>query len=204
MPAKYYQQHPERSQFADAGLMIALAVIVVTAIKLMLYGITVVTLVWLAIALLYMAVAAATRPNSAVRTGVTAFFMVVSVAAVYASFFYDFPIMPKRESNLRADQDETNRQDDNRKIQVETPTPVPVETDVVSEDASKFEDVAVNERPADYPTVVSTDPDDDEDIELVDLSANSHEDDNSQEVEQTNDPQLPEPQPIEQFDEEFQ
>ena len=123
MASKYYQQHPERSQFADAGMMIGFAVIVVTAIKLAIYGLTLVTLAWFALAIIYMAVAAATKPRSPFRAGFTAFFMVVSVAAVYASFLYDYPVTPKRESVIKAEDEENNNQNKNRQMKVERPKP---------------------------------------------------------------------------------
>lgn len=208
MAGKYYQQHPERSHFADAGLMVALAVIVVTVIKLALYGITVVTLAWLAIALIYMLVAAATKPRAALRTGFTAFFMVVSMVAVVASFLYDYPISPKRESNIKAEQEENIKNDNNRKIKVETPKPVPVETDVVSEDASKFEEVSTSQQPADYDNEIVTNEvaeEDDEDIELIDISSKSDMEDHSNEnVNSDVSDVILEEQKIEQFDESFQ
>ena len=197
MPGKYYQQHPERSGFADAGLMIAFTVIVVTGMKLLLYGITIVSLAWLAISLVYMAVAAASRPRSAIRTGFTAFYMLLSVGAIYASFYYDNPIQEKRESNLRADQDDTQTQDKNRQVKVETPKPVAVETDVVSEDESKFEEVSTTVQTEDYSTSPADD-EDDEEIELVDLSSGQDTEGNNQTEEIQENPV--EEQNTEQFD----
>lgn len=175
MASKYYQQHPERSQFADAGIMIAFAVIVVTAIKLAIYGLTMVSLAWFAIAVIYMAVAAASKPRSALRAGVTAFFMVLSVGALFASFLYDYPITPKKESVIKADKEENNNNNRNRQIKVETPKPVAVETDVVSEDASSFEEVEYSQQPVDYtPEIVTqANDDDEEEVEIIDLSAGS-------------------------------
>ena len=203
MATKYYQQHPERSQFADAGIMIALAVIVVTAIKLALYGFTIVTMVWLAVALIYMAVSASTRPRSPFRIGFTAFFMVLSAVAVYGSFFYDYPIVPKRESNSRAEQDENQIQDKNRQIKVDTPKPVVVETDVVSDDVVNYEEVSVAQH-NDYADA-NVVPEDDESIELIDLSANSN-DDNTQIDSHNNNysDDVIEEQVTEQFDESFE
>lgn len=205
MASKYYQQHPERSQFADAGMMIGFAVIVVTAIKLAIYGLTLVTLAWFALAIIYMAVAAATKPRSPFRAGFTAFFMVVSVAAVYASFLYDYPVTPKRESVIKADEEENNNKNKNRQIKVETPKPVVVETDVVSEDASSFEEVDNSQQPVDYaPEIITQDDADEEDVELIDLSASSASEDTQQDVTSSDNPQdVVEEQNDVQFDESF-
>lgn len=205
MASKYYQQHPERSQFADAGMMIGFAVIVVTAIKLAIYGLTLVTLAWFALAIIYMAVAAATKPRSPFRAGFTAFFMVVSVAAVYASFLYDYPVTPKRESVIKADEEENNNNNKNRQIKVETPKPVVVETDVVSEDASSFEEVDNSQQPVDYaPEIITQDDADEEDVELIDLSASSASEDTQQDVASSDNPQgVVEEQNDVQFDESF-
>ena len=205
MASKYYQQHPERSQFADAGMMIGFAVIVVTAIKLAIYGLTLVTLAWFALAIIYMAVAAATKPRSPFRAGFTAFFMVVSVAAVYASFLYDYPVTPKRESVIKADEEENNNNNKNRQIKVETPKPVVVETDVVSEDASSFEEVDNSQQPVDYaPEIITQDDADEEDVELIDLSASSASEDTQQDVTSSDNPQdVVEEQNDVQFDESF-
>ena len=203
MATKYYQQHPERSGFADAGLMIAFAVIIVTTLKLWMYGITVVTLAWLAVSLVYIAVAAATKPRNPLRTGFTAFFMVISIVAVYASFQYDYPLSPKRESNIRAEQDENQIQDKNRQIKVDTPKPVVVETDVVSDDVVNYEEVSVAQH-NDYADA-NVVPEDDESIELIDLSANSN-DDNTQNDSHNNNysDDVIEEQVTEQFDESFE
>lgn len=205
MASKYYQQHPERSQFADAGMMIGFAVIVVTAIKLAIYGLTLVTLAWFALAIIYMAVAAATKPRSPFRAGFTAFFMVVSVVAVYASFLYDYPVTPKRESVIKADEEENNNNNKNRQIKVETPKPVVVETDVVSEDASSFEEVDNSQQPVDYaPEIITQDDADEEDVELIDLSASSASEDTQQDVTSSDNPQdVVEEQNDVQFDESF-
>lgn len=205
MASKYYQQHPERSQFADAGMMIGFAVIVVTAIKLAIYGLTLVTLAWFALAIIYMAVAAATKPRSPFRAGFTAFFMVVSVAAVYASFLYDYPVTPKRESVIKADEEENNNKNKNRQIKVETPKPVVVETDVVSEDASSFEEVDNSQQPVDYaPEIITQDDADEEDVELIDLSASSASEDTQPDVTPSDNPQgVVEEQNDVQFDESF-
>ena len=178
MATKYYQQHPERSGFADAGLMIAFAVIIVTTLKLWMYGITVVTLAWLAVSLVYIAVAAATKPRNPLRTGFTAFFMVISIVAVYASFQYDYPLSPKRESNIRAEQEEmSNKNDKKDNVQVETPKPVVVETDVVSEE---------------------------DEIELIDLNAENESEISNQENSNEGDiEQSVQQQTTEQFDESF-
>ena len=207
MASKYYQQHPERSGFADAGLMIAFAVIIVTVLKLWMYGITVVTLAWFAVSLVYIAVAAATKPRNPVRTGFTAFFMLLSIVAVYASFQYDYPLSPKRESNIRAEQDEMNNKNDvQNNVQVETPRPVVVETDVVSEDESKFEEVATNYHNNDYPVEDTQEmtQDEEEDIELIDLNEDNNADISSPDI--NNDRDFEEPvqqQTTEQFDESF-
>ncbi len=205
MASKYYQQHPDRSQFADAGLMIALAVIVVTVIKLALYGFTIVTLAWLAVALIYMAVAAASKPKSALRNGFTAFFMVFSLGAVYASFFYDYPIVPKRESNIRAEQEEQQTQDKNRQIKVDTPKPVQVETDVVSEDPVNYEEVSNVQQHDNYDVQTDAQDEDDEEIELIDLSANSDADNSKHETQNNNSQEDIIEEPVqEQFDESFE
>lgn len=207
MATKYYQQHPERSGFADAGLMIAFAVIIVTTLKLWMYGITVVTLAWLAVSLVYIAVAAATKPRNPLRTGFTAFFMVISIVAVYASFQYDYPLSPKRESNIRAEQEEmSNKNDKKDNVQVETPKPVVVETDVVSEDESKFEEVATNYNNDDYPINDSQEylQDEEDEIELIDLNAENESEISNQENRNEGDiEQSVQQQTTEQFDESF-
>jgi len=170
MANNYYSQHPEKSHFSDAGLMIALAVCIVTIIKLLMYGFTYVSLAWLALTIVYVAISSATQAKSKVRTAATAAFMVISAVAFVAAFTFDYPIQPKTESNLRAEQDENKQNQQNvEEIPVETPKPVVVETDVVSEDESKFEDVAPNSTPEEYPEVMADQ--DEEDIEVIDLHA---------------------------------
>ena len=129
--------------------------------------------------------------------------MVLSAVAVYGSFFYDYPIVPKRESNIRAEQDENQIQDKNRQIKVDTPKPVVVETDVVSDDVVNYEEVSVAQH-NDYADA-NVVPEDDESIELIDLSANSN-DDNTQNDSHNNNysDDVIEEQVTEQFDESFE
>ena len=113
MANNYYSQHPEKSHFSDAGLMIALAVCIVTIIKLLMYGFTYVSLAWLALTIVYVAISSATQAKSKVRTAATAAFMVISAVAFVAAFTFDYPIQPKTESNLRAEQDENKQNQQN-------------------------------------------------------------------------------------------
>ena len=150
MANKYYQQRPDRSPLADTGLLIALTVTVVTVIKLLMYGITYVSVIWLAITLVYVVSTTMTSANSAVRKGMTIFYMCVSTLAFFAAFVYDKPIRPKTELNIGSNIDNINFEDENadaedEEIKVETPKPVVVETDnIVHEDASTFEEVSNN------------------------------------------------------------
>lgn len=172
MASKYYAQHPERSPLADTGMIIALAVTIVTVLKLLMYGITYVSVLWLTITLVYILSTTVTDANSSIRKGMTVFYICVSVIAFFAAFSYDKPIKPKTESNMKADGDDefvTNDEEEQteEEIKVETPKPVVVETDnIVQEDASTFEEVSPNLPTEEYPTAVLSDEDD---VEVIDL-----------------------------------
>lgn len=172
MASQYYAQHPERSPLADTGMIIALAVTIVTVLKLLMYGITYVSVLWLTITIVYILSTTVTDANSSIRKGMTVFYICISTIAFFAAFSYDKPIKPKTESNMKADRDDgfvTDDQDEQNEeeIKVETPKPVVVETNnIVQEDSSTFEEVSTNVPSEEYPTSVLSDEDD---VEVIDL-----------------------------------
>ena len=203
MASSYYKQHPERSPFADTGLVIALAVTVVTVIKLLMYGLTYVSLIWLAVTIIYVAIAAATAGNSKTRHFFTSFYMFFSLVAMVAAFTFDNPIQPKRESEVGTLQEDYFQQPEEQEnpVIIETPKPVAVETDVVTEDASKFEEVAPQTIPEDYPEIANNG--DNQDMEVVDMTENNYTPENpTVSAEETpSETKIPEQT---QFDETFQ
>lgn len=202
MASSYYKQHPERSPFADAGLVIALAVTIVTVIKLLMYGLTYVSLIWLAVTLLYVAIAAATTGNSKVRHFFTSFYMLFSLVAMVAAFTYDNPIKPKKESDIGKLQEEYFQQSSEEEdpVIIETPKPVAVETDVVKEDESKFEEVAPLATPEEYPEIATSE--DSQEAEVVEMPQDNSPSVSAPPVEQTP-VETPPAEPV-QFDETFQ
>ncbi len=201
MASSYYKQHSERSPFADAGLVVALAVTIVTVIKLLMYGLTYVSLIWLAVTLIYVAIAAATAGNSRIRHFFTSFYMLFSLVAMIAAFTYDNPIQPKKESDIGAIQEEYFQQSEEQEdpVIIETPKPVAVETDVVKEDASKFEEVAPQSVPDVYPEISENSS---HDVEVVEMPENSYAPEEQTVIEpQASDNQIQEQS---QFDESFQ
>lgn len=201
MSGEYYKQHPERSGFADTGLVVAVAVIVITALKLVMYGITIVSLSWLLLSILYVGLAAATKADSVFRKGITTFYLAVSALGIFASMYYDNPIVPKKESALQTQQDE-NQYGSDAEVKIETPEPVKVETDVVQENMNTYENVSTDEIPVDYPEM---NPQDEDDIEVIDLNEYSGDNnaDESKSESEYNSPSLPEQQTEEGFDESF-
>lgn len=202
MASSYYKQHPERSPFADAGLVIALAVTIVTVIKLLMYGLTYVSLIWLAVTLLYVAIAAATAGNSKLRHFFTSFYMLFSLVAMVAAFTYDNPIKPKKESDIGKLQEEYFQQSSEEEdpVIIETPKPVAVETDVVKEDESKFEEVAPLATPEEYPEIATSE--DSQEAEVVEMPQDNSPSVSAPPVEQTP-VETPPAEPV-QFDETFQ
>lgn len=149
MASKYYEQHHDHTPLSDVGLTVALAVTIVTLVKLLMYGLTYVSLVWLFITLLYILTTTISTPHSSVRKFFTVFYLFISFIAIYAAFVYDYPVLPKSESHLKADIEDEEQQvenDNNSKVIIETPKPVAVETDnIVKEDESTFEEVDIIE-----------------------------------------------------------
>ncbi len=181
MASDYYEKHSDRSPLADVGMTVALAVTIVTLLKLLMYGLTIVSIGWLLLTLLYVLVTTISKPNSKVRKSVTIFYLLVSCAALYASFIYDNPILPKSESHLKKNNDEfdINEMETNDDVEIITPKPVPVETDnIVQEDESTFEDIGTENMDDNYnaPTMEGNDEDDVSTIPLdeIDVSANDY------------------------------
>ena len=176
MANKYYEQHKDRSPLADVGMTVAMAVTIVTLLKLLMYGLTYVTLAWLIIALLYILVTTASSPLSKTRRVATVFFLFVSLAGLYASFVYDKPVIPKTESNMKESVDEIRINEDNDEVSnsdviVETPKPVAVETDnIVPEDASTFEEIGSDDTSENYSV---SNVSEDEDVEVIDLHSDN-------------------------------
>jgi len=169
MANKYYEQHRERSPLADVGMTVAFSVTVVTLLKLVMYGLTYVSIFWLLIALLYILSTTLSLPNSSTRKALTICFLLVSTVGLYASFFYDKPVLPKTESNIKGTIDDLKlNENNNSDVIIETPKPVVVETDnIVQEDESTFEVTEANDTQDNYD--ISTSPTD-EDVELIDIN----------------------------------
>lgn len=156
MANKYYEQHQDRTPLSDVGMTVALAVTIVTLIKLLMYGLTFVSLSWLFITLLYILSTTISNPKSSVRKSITIIYLLISFVAIYAAFVYDKPVLPKTESHMKADvedeeQNNNNENNNNDDVVIVTPKPVTVETDnIVQEDESTSEETGVSSTEDNY------------------------------------------------------
>ncbi len=187
MANNYYDQHKERNPLSDVGMTVALAVTVVTLIKLLMYGLTYVSVIWLFITLLYILSTTVSNSWSKVSKFFTISYLLISAFAFYAAFVYDLPVLPKTESHIKADTEGyfNTENDDNSNVVVETPKPVAVETDnIVPEDESTFEETSNIDNTDNYETNLVSEDDNDEIREL-----NSDVEIQSMESEVVNEPQ---------------
>ena len=149
MTNNYYEQHHDHTPLSDVCMTVALAVTIVTLIKLLMYGLTYVSLAWLSITLLYVLFTVISNPHSVIRKVFNVSYLFISFIAIYAVFLYDNPILPKSESHLKADVEDDeikNDIDNNSEVIIETPKPVAVEIDnIVKEDESTFEEIDLSD-----------------------------------------------------------
>lgn len=146
MADNYYLIHKDRAPIADSALLIAVAATVISLIKLLMYGFTYVPLIWLIITIMFISLFSATKGNSKLAKAASVVYIIISAIAIYAGFAYDQPLKPKRESNIKTEQEYINKEDQKEEVIIDTPKPVQVETtNIVQEDASTFEEVPVND-----------------------------------------------------------
>jgi energy-coupling factor transporter transmembrane protein EcfT len=183
-------------------MTVALAVTIITLIKLLMYGLTFVSIIWLFITLLYILSTTFSNPWSNARKFLTVLYLFISVVAFYAAFVYDLPVLPKMESHIKADTDNyfNGDVDNNADVVIETPKPVAVETDnIVPEDATITEEMVSDDDSDNYDTNLISEGDYDEIIEL-----NENVDNQSEESDLINEPQNPGSSNIEnELDESF-
>ena len=112
------------------------------------------------------------------------------------------PIKPKKESDIGKLQEEYFQQSSEEEdpVIIETPKPVAVETDVVKEDESKFEEVAPLATPEEYPEIATSE--DSQEAEVVEMPQDNSPSVSAPPVEQTP-VETPPAEPV-QFDETFQ
>lgn len=89
------KRHPKRHPYADMGMMIAVAVFVIIVVKCLLFGVTWVSIMWLALVLAYFTVSLRHGSHTAMVKHATTAFLLLSVVAVVSIITFDRKARPK-------------------------------------------------------------------------------------------------------------
>lgn len=114
-----------RLPYADLGMTIAIAVMLVMLVKSLLFGFTIASIVWIALAIGYMLVSAFCDSHSKTVKTSTSVLLVASVLAIGATLFFDKPTRPKMVAFQGVKEKDTVSEEE---VMVETPPPVVVDT----------------------------------------------------------------------------
>ena len=95
MVKKDINKHSWRLPYADLGMTIAIAVMVVMVVKSLLFGFTIASIVWISLAFVYILISFICDSHGKVVKTSTTVLLIVSVIAIGATLYFDKPTRPK-------------------------------------------------------------------------------------------------------------
>jgi hypothetical protein len=125
MGKKGDNKHSWRLPYADLGMTIAIAVMIVMIMKSLLFGFTIASIVWIAIAIEYIVICIYYPSRSRVVKISTTILLLASVLAAGATIYFDKPTRPKMVAFQGKQDKDTVAEEE---VIVETPPPVVVDT----------------------------------------------------------------------------
>ncbi len=124
MVKKDINKHSWRLPYADLGITIAIAVMVVMVVKSLLFGFTIASIVWISLAFVYILISFICDSHSKVVKTSTTVLLIASVIAIGATLYFDKPTRPKMVAFHGIKEKDTIAEEE----VVETPPPVVVDT----------------------------------------------------------------------------
>ena len=125
MVKKGIDKHSWRLPYADLGMTIAIAVLVVMVVKSRLFGFTIASIIWIVLVLAYILVSAICDSRSKTIKISTTVLLIASLFAVGATLYFDKPTRPKMVAFQGIKEKDTIVE---KEVIVETPPPVVVDT----------------------------------------------------------------------------
>ena len=124
MVKKDINKHSWRLPYADLGITIAIAVMVVMVVKSLLFGFTIASIVWISLAFVYILISFICDSHSKAVKISTTVLLIASVIAIGATLYFDKPTRPKMVAFQGIKEKDTIAEE----VVVETPPPVVVDT----------------------------------------------------------------------------
>lgn len=125
MVKKGINKHSWRLPYADLGMTIAIAVMVVMVVKSLLFGFTIASIIWIVLALVYIVISAICDSRSKAVKISTTVLLIASLLATGATLYFDKPTRPKMVAFQGIKEKDTIAEEE---VIVETPPPVVVDT----------------------------------------------------------------------------
>lgn len=125
MVKKGIDKHSWRLPYADLGMTIAIAVLVVMVVKSLLFGFTIASIIWIVLVLAYILVSAICDSRSKTIKISTTVLLIASLLAIGATLYFDKPTRPKMVAFQGIKEKDTIVE---KEVIVETPPPVVVDT----------------------------------------------------------------------------
>ena len=125
MVKKDINKHSWRLPYADLGMTIAIAVMVVMVVKSLLFGFTIASIVWISLAFVYILISVICDSHSKTVKSSTTVLLIASVIAIGATLYFDKPTRPKMVAFQGIKEKDTIAEEE---VLVETPPPVVVDT----------------------------------------------------------------------------
>lgn len=125
MVKKGINKHSWRLPYADLGMTIAIAVMVVMVVKSLLFGFTIASIIWIVLALVYIVISAIWDSRSKAVKISTTVLLIASLLATGATLYFDKPTRPKMVAFQGIKEKDTIAEEE---VIVETPPPVVVDT----------------------------------------------------------------------------
>ena len=124
MVKKDINKHSWRLPYADLGITIAIAVMVVMVVKSLLFGFTIASIVWISLAFVYILISFICDSHGKVVKTSTTVLLIASVIAIGVTLYFDKPTRPKMVAFQGIKEKDTIAEE----VVVETPPPVVVDT----------------------------------------------------------------------------
>lgn len=122
--------HSSRRPLADFALMTAITVLVIYGLCSLLFGLTILGLVLMAMSIAYCVLSAKRDSHSPLVGNASKAYLILTVVLLAVSFYLDKPTQPKRTAFQHVDQTDTVAEEE---YIVETPMPVEVDSNEVDE-----------------------------------------------------------------------
>lgn len=120
--------HSVRRPLADFALMTAITVLVIYGLCSLLFGLTVLGLILMAMSVTYCVLSAKRDSHSPLIVNASRAFLILTVVLLAISFYLDQPTKPKRTAFQHIEQTDTVAEEE---YIVETPVPAPVDSNDV-------------------------------------------------------------------------